>query len=380
MLAAVMHACTAVTYGRAARLFPGPTSESRLIGSLCGELAGAALPLMARWPMAVVGSTALLVTAGYTFNEVFVRWFPNLGFSFLLLACLAVINLANERIWIIFQGTFLAVAMLGLLTLVAVGLLMPATPLAETPAVVPSHSSMAIGVNAFSLFLGFDLAVYLSHSWRPPTVWWIAGLMLSAIGLLLWGWVSAQHVAALRLAESSLPHMLVAKTIFGEHGRWLMGSVGIAGTCAAVNLLFRGTTQATLAVAGSVARSKWVASRWRRKLPTLVLAALVAAMFGTGMGGESILDAWLAGSLWLWLASHAVLHAALIVQRLAPEHRPVKAVSAFAHAYIALVIIGAVLLGALMLSPAPRQQIVFMTVVGLGTVILVYLYRRYPGV
>ncbi|MCI5147360.1 MAG: hypothetical protein D3923_17980 [Candidatus Electrothrix sp. AR3] len=56
------------------------------------------LTLAACLPLVILSATALLVTAGYTFNEVFLYWFPNFGFAFLLLSLLTFLQLLSERI------------------------------------------------------------------------------------------------------------------------------------------------------------------------------------------------------------------------------------------------------------------------------------------
>lgn len=349
-LATLVHCCTANTYRIAARLFPGPASEARLIGAVWGALSRIALPLAARWPLAVVFSTSLLVTAGYVFNEVFVGWFPNLGFSFLLLACLTVINLAGEKSWCFCQRIFLGITVCALLAVMIAGAMAP--PLPATTASVADTIALPLVVAGIFIFLGFDLAVFLTRAEGISTPHFVTALILSALVLSCWGLVSGRQVEATRLAESSLPHMLAAKAILGEPGRWLMGAAVIGGTCAAVNMLFQGLTKMTIAVAGLGPRSAWMARRpWGRCLPPLVLAAFIAAMLGSGMGGESILDTWITGGFWLWLAHHGLINAALIAHRRTHSREPATPPIRLQHAYLASAMICVVLVGALIVSP-----------------------------
>ncbi|NIN66172.1 MAG: hypothetical protein GTO63_16055, partial [Anaerolineae bacterium] len=69
-----------------------------------------AIPLCARVAFTICAATGILVVAGYVFNEVFVYWFPNLGFSFLLLGFLLVLNLLGRTISLVAQVIFIAVA------------------------------------------------------------------------------------------------------------------------------------------------------------------------------------------------------------------------------------------------------------------------------
>ena len=54
-----------------------------------------------------------------------------------------------------------------------------------------------------------------------------------------WNAAALIHVEASRLAGTSIPYILTARSILGQTGRIVMGIVVIAGACAAVNLLFQ---------------------------------------------------------------------------------------------------------------------------------------------
>lgn len=368
-LAIVLHSFTAVTYGMAARLFPGPASEARLLGAGVGTLAALALPLVARWPLAVAASVSLLVTAGYAFNEVFARWFPNLGFSFFLLAGLTLINLTNAQIWRFFHGAFAGSAILGLLIMIVFGAL-TSSNLTTAPSSDASETAvLPLIVFSFFIFFGFDLAAWLAQSERPISRYMIAGLALSALCLISWGMISIRHVDAQRLAQSTLPHMLAAKAILGEPGRLIMGAVVLGGACAAVNVLFHGLTNLTTTLVGG-----------QRRLPTLLLAASIAAMLASGMGGEPVLDTMIAGGFCLWLAHHGALHAALIARcRAARRTGTALADIRLHHAYIALAIIAVVIFGAILYSPDRHAQIKFMAAMLAASVVISFLFLRQRG-
>ena len=57
------------------------------------------------------------------FNEVFVYWFPNLGFSFCLLGMVVGLNLAGSRVATLAQLSYVALALGGVLGLAGLGLL-----------------------------------------------------------------------------------------------------------------------------------------------------------------------------------------------------------------------------------------------------------------
>ncbi len=67
-------------------------NEYLLLQNTTGTIPAIALTLASCIPLVILAATALLVTSGYTFNEVFLYWFPNFGFSFLLLTLLTLLQ------------------------------------------------------------------------------------------------------------------------------------------------------------------------------------------------------------------------------------------------------------------------------------------------
>ena len=85
LIASGLHVLTAWTYGRLGLHLTASVGESRYLAEAYGPLVATVLPLCARVVYTVAAATGILAIAGYVFNEVFVYWFPNLGFSFCLL-------------------------------------------------------------------------------------------------------------------------------------------------------------------------------------------------------------------------------------------------------------------------------------------------------
>lgn len=95
------------------------------------------------------------------FNEVFVYWFPNLGFSFCLLGVVVGLNWAGPRVAALAQLSFVALALGGVLCLSAIGLL----GLGQAPSVVEATSlSSSVTfrglLTGLLLFVGFELALF----------------------------------------------------------------------------------------------------------------------------------------------------------------------------------------------------------------------------
>lgn len=140
LVAAGLHVLTAQTYGRLG-LHPAMSEgESRVLQAAFGPLVATVLPLCARVVYTVAATTGILAVAGYVFNEVFVYWFPNLGLSFCLLGMVVGLTLAGPRMATLAQLSYVALALGGVLCLVAIGLL----GVGQTPAVFEVTSSSSV--------------------------------------------------------------------------------------------------------------------------------------------------------------------------------------------------------------------------------------------
>jgi len=170
--------------------FPGPGWESRGLQMVLGTLPAIVLPLCARLVLLVCASTGILAIAGYVFNEVFVYWFPNLGFSFCLLGLFLMLNLLGPRVAKTAQFFFVMIALSGLLVLSALALLgsahVPLTPATVRPAPVA----------LILLALGPAVMMYLGMAGEPETE------VYARAGLVFWFmYYGAVHLAVLVLVR-----------------------------------------------------------------------------------------------------------------------------------------------------------------------------------
>lgn len=259
------------------------------------HLAGAVSP-------ALFLPTGMLVTAGFTFNETFVYWFPNFGFSFLLLLLVTAVHLAGERVILTAQLVFFLLNASCLLLLGLAGLLVESPqegnisppPAIETafPAILPL---------AMLLFLGYDR--HLPESGRDKSSS-IAAVGVGFLLLTLWGLASLQHIPQARLAESSVPHMAAARAVLDQPGRLIMGTAIISGTCAAVSGLFHmavGAVHRTMG--GSCEESNPGRCFWPPKIQVILTSLAVAIFLALGLAGSDSLEVFIFGSLILWLMS-----------------------------------------------------------------------------
>jgi hypothetical protein len=263
------------------------------------------------------------------FNEVFLYWFPNFGFAALLMGLVLVTNMIGPRTAAAAQTLFTATALLGLAALALAGLI-TAGPEARDQALRATNvfpGPKAYGLAAIAL-VGWDLVAYTRDGHRRSLSGSaiVGGLAAGALLLSAWNAAALLHVAPSRLADTTIPHILAAKAIGGQTGRLIMGTVVIAGACAAVNLLFRAVARmlADMAAQGLMPAiiGKNPARPW---LPLSVLAGLSGTLMATGFAGSDWLDVTLRAGLIMWLAAMGLGHRAALAVPLEAAHTPTPA-------------------------------------------------------
>ncbi len=314
MGAGLLHVTTAMAYQRIYAQYPGPFGEMGLIGKALSPVAALWVSAFARLIVAVCASTALLATAGYIFNEVFLYWFPNLGFSFCLLGLLFILNLSDMRVAATGQVLFVGLAVGGLLFLFVAGFLewgnLP-PPMPDGPTAMADFPRTALA--CLLLFVGFDLAAYAGVGERNPAKAMMAAIILAGLVLSMWGWVSAAYVPAERLADTSIPHVRTARAVLGETGRIWMGMIALAGASAAVNALLMAIGRMMgIMAAGGLLPPFLAMGKHQATVGMSVLVAAVAAMLGSGMAGEPILEVYIKAGLCFWLLHYIVILAAVL--------------------------------------------------------------------
>ena len=317
----VVYLFTALAYGEIFSACPGPDGETRFIKESLGSLPAAVLPLCSRVLFTICAATVILATAGYAFNEIFIYWFPNLGFSFCLLGFLLLINFLGQRVSSRAQILFAAMTVLGLLLLSFVGLFhlgkTPPTIEASNPHPLPMSRMILFGL---VLFVGFDLAIFTKASNGPHPLKlirsMILGILVAAIILALWGLVSINYVSPSKLAETTVPHMIAARKIMGQNGRFIMGLVVLAGSCAAVNALLMAVSGMISGMAKQGLLPAFLSLRSKRLPIALILLVLgIATMMAAGMAGEPLLEIYTKAGIWFWLLHYATIHVSVLIMR-----------------------------------------------------------------
>jgi hypothetical protein len=261
------------------------------------------LALGAQVLTALAGGTGILVTAGFSFNETFLYWFPNFAFAFLLLGAIVLLHVAGQR-WVqMAQVLFMAVALAGLLLISLIALTRSAGgPTSQTA--TPLLPSLPQWAPILLLFVGLDLAKLNPSADETQTRHLMEiGVLGAALIFALWGWAAVRQVPLERLTDTTIAPVLVAKGAWGQWGRYTMGMVTIAGALAAVNALI----SIVAATAQGIVRQ--IGGRGP-SLPTAAVALLLgiatAAAMATGLAGTERIDVALRAGLVLWLLYYAL--------------------------------------------------------------------------
>jgi amino acid transporter len=293
-----------------------PSGEIQLLTDSWGPFTASLLLLMARPVVAVCLATAVLVTSGFVFNEVFFYWFPNFGFAALVLVILLIVNLAGPQAAATAQVVFTTTAIIGLAGLSIVGLFTwPSSP-AASQVTLTGLNSQSIGL-ALIAFVGYDLLQYTDHRLDQTRLTTVIKTGLIAGGFLftLWNMTSLLFVAPSRLMDTSIPHILAAKAILGHTGRIVIGVVAIAGACSAVNYLYQSVARMMVRMAHHHLLPPLCARPASR--PVLAfwsLAATTGLLMAMGFAGSDLLDVSMRAGLLLWLVFYALIHLARLLQ------------------------------------------------------------------
>jgi hypothetical protein len=323
--AVLLHSVTVHSYSAALRSSPPETAEALLIQQTLGKASVMALFLGARVVPAITLSTAILATAGFVFNEVFVTWFPNFAFAGVILLGILGINLLTDSLAERLQVVLVMTTLLALAVLSLMGLAQASWEKMPTVTSTPSAGARSLLVPLLFL-VGFDLARFgFKTEGRSPApgaagAMWTALLAATTI-LGIWTWAVIMAVPGERLAESTVPHMTAARAIAGHGGRILMGLAVVTGTAGALNALLIAVPRnaAGIASAASGRPSALGTPRWRR-LMVLILGLCIAGMLVSGMAGEPVLDVWVRAGMLLWLLSYLLTDASALRALLRKAH------------------------------------------------------------
>lgn len=367
VLAGSLHGLTMWLYRQYDSTAPTSPGETLLLREAWGSVVATVLPLCARLVFTVCAATGILAIAGYVFNEIFVYWFPNLGFSFALLGGIVLLNLLSPKVAATAQLLAVALVLGGVLWLTGTALGGWGLPVPPTsPGLVPPPGGMGGSVLAgLVLLLGAELGL-VAPLRTTPRLRVSGACLLGALGLggLLfgvWGWASLTAVAPARLAESTVPHLVAARAILGEPGRMLMGLVVLAGSVSAVNALLGGSARVLAGMAQQAFLPAWLAAA-RGRLALLLVALGPAAMMGLGMAGEPVTEVYTRAGILFWMLHYAASHLAVLRR---PQPGSTPGLGRTVLSWLSVCLLSSSIAGLLWREPEPR--LLWLCVGSVGT-------------
>jgi amino acid transporter len=337
------------------------------------------LQLASLVPFCIGASTLILAMAGYAFNEIFLFWFPNLLFSICFLILVVTVNLIGSSISRIFQSLSVLIFLGSMLLLLILGIFNWEDPVFDNqniPSMITVDWRPVILI--FWLFMAAELSVYhdkVYQNVRAQTSSLLFAFISCFVIFWLWGLASIYFASLERLAESTVPHSIVARAISGENGRKIMGVAILTGSFASVNTLLAGVTS----VMASMAKSRQIFSILNRKVfegnaTMLILFIGILCMLLTGMAGKEITDTFTNSGFYIWLISYAGFN--LFVLRQLSHSRPNKYKTLMLAGILSAVIymVGAVVL----IATDPDLLMVITCMVGFFVIsIITVVFSRY---
>ena len=270
---------------------------------------------------------------------------------------------------------FVAVALLGLLGLSAMAVLGDTLSLSTLAPVQPAPAVLLRGaLGSLWLFVGMDLVCFtpLPHSRSTPPLgkYMTLGILLVGVTFCTWGLVSLSAVPRATLADSTVPHMVAARTLFGQPGRIVMGIVVLAGVSGAVNALLFGVSRMLVGMASQGFLPAFLAwAPQRAPIALLLLALGPALMMRLGMAGEPETEVYTRAGLIFWLLHYGAIHLAVLVLGRQADRPPGWRVSLLLPGLgMSLMALGSV--GLLWIDSTPGHLVAFMLAVGASVSVL----------
>lgn len=265
-----------------------------------GSLPAMTLTLAGRLSLVLLLPTGMLVTAGFTFNETFLYWFPNFAFAFLTLGFILSLHLAGNHIARSWQPFFVGLTAGCLVLLSVVGFagsheIQVTSPHPENQ----SFLSPSLFTCLLLLFLGYDQQDHSPSSRTRPFYTW--AILTGFLVIALWGTVSLIHVPSETLSDSTIPYILSAREILGQPGRIIIGIAVISGVCGMVNGLFLLAGNSIQQMAAHISLPLPAETGWRQKSGPVIFSVIIAIFMATGLAGDDNLEIYTFGALLLWL-------------------------------------------------------------------------------
>lgn len=256
-------------------------------------------------------SCSILGIAGYAFNEVYLYWFPNFLFSFIILGCSFFVSLTSAATFRKIQMTAVLFVLIGVVVLVFASIGAPEPAQAENP---EFYSARALSpfkhglIFMASLLIGYELLnkEYADLPIETQKIILTAAILAAALLFAFFASAIFSVSGAAKLADSTVPHMIGARKIFGQPGRYIMGGVIILGSFVAFNTVVRYLKRPFDAAIDSFQASGPLRNILIVRLSASAVPVLaVSVLMLMGFAGEPVTETYIAGGLGFWMLFYA---------------------------------------------------------------------------
>ncbi len=272
-------------------------------------------------------ATGLLVTCGFVFNEVFLYWFPNFGFAFILLGLLIALQFLPRKFIYYAQLLFVLIPTLGLMVFIITGFTQDQSQnislSIENIFSLPHFETNTLFLTLL-LFIGFDLGLTIpnrsdKNQFLQNKIITISIFAMSLL-FILWGYLFLNFIPIKKLLDTTIPHMILARNILRNPGRWLMGAMVISGSLGAIHAIF---SNLSLSYHDFISFRIYPQKKleWG-KIKIISAGIIISALMAGGMAGDEKLEVFTKSALILWLISYALLSLSnLFINKIADNNK-----------------------------------------------------------
>ena len=243
---------------------------------------------------AVFGSTGILVTAGFTFNEVFYYRFPNFGFAYLLLTIAVVLLSLSSSVRAAVVVGSVVICATGLTALTSFGLI---NGTVSNFQFIGEYANLLDFLSILLVFVGLERITAMLRL-EVTELKKVLVILIALSGC--WMVSSSLVVDPVRLSTSTIPYMIASARAAGDAGRMIMGVIIILGSLSAVWILLFIGSETVSKIGSKMASSKKTIGA------ALLLAVIIGILMGVGLAGSEKLEIFIRVSLILWLLHHAL--------------------------------------------------------------------------